>query len=110
MATLTHRTELQLAGEELFTLQDIRGTRLTCVDGSVWLTLDGDLRDVFLHPGDSFVVDRDGTTLMHALAPARLRIETFSDAATLSGNWRLVAARVGQRLLAAVSPSRLAGA
>ena len=110
MAILTHSTELQLAGEELLTLADIRGTRLTCVDGSVWLTLDLDLRDVFLHPGDSFVVDRDGTTLLHALVPARLRVESFGDAATLSGGWKRAAARVAHRLLVTVLPARLAGA
>lgn len=110
MAILSHRTELQLDGKELLSLADIRGTQLTCVDGSVWLTLDHDLRDVFLNPGDSFVVDRDGTTLLYALAPARLRIENFADAATLSAGWRRAVARAAQRLTAAVLPARLAGA
>jgi len=100
MATVTQRTELHLAGEELLALADIRGTRLTVVDGSVWLTQDRDLRDVFLNPGESFVVDRDGVTLLHALAPARLSVETFGDTARIapSRGWRRAAARLWRRL------------
>jgi hypothetical protein len=112
MATVTHRTELQLAGEELLALADIRGARLRCVDGSVWLTLDRDSRDVFLSPGDSFVVDRDGVTLLHALAPTRLQVETCSEAAVLSPvvGWRAAMAQFTRRMCAGLLPSRLAGA
>ena len=110
MATLTHRTEVQLSNEELLGLEDIRGTRLTVVDGSVWLTLDHDLRDIFLNPGESFVVDRNGLTLLHALAPARLSVETYGDAAVLapSAGLRLAIAALRRRLVAAVSPSPVA--
>lgn len=112
MATLTYGTELQLAGEELLGLADIRGARVRCVEGSVWLTLERDLRDIFLNAGESFVVDRDGLTLLHALAPARLRVEVAGDAARLAarGGRPLAAARWLRRVLAAVAPARLAGA
>jgi len=81
MATLTHRTEMQLAGQEILALDDIGGTRLHCVEGSVWITLDRDLRDICLNPGDSFVVDRRGVTLVHALVPARVSVEQTRDIA-----------------------------
>jgi hypothetical protein len=80
MATLTHRTEMQLAGQEILALHDIGGTRLHCVEGSVWITLDRDLRDIFLDPGESFTVDRGGVTLVYALAPARVSVENTRDA------------------------------
>lgn len=81
MATLTHRTEMQMAGREILALDRIEGTRLHCLEGSVWITLDHDLRDIFLKPGDSFVVDRGGVTLVHALVPARVSVEQTRDAA-----------------------------
>jgi len=112
MATLIRRTELQLAAAELLGLDEIRGAQLRCVEGSVWLTLDGDARDVFLSPGDRFVVDRDGVTLLHALAPTRLQVETGGEAAVLApaGGWRVAISRLARRMFAALSPSQLAGA
>ena len=103
MATLTHRTELQLAKEELLGLDDLRGKRLLCIEGNVWLTLDRDLRDIFLGPGDSFVVDRDGVTLLHALAPTRLSVESACVAAARgsSGLWRSAVSALRRRLFAA---------
>jgi hypothetical protein len=112
MATLTQRTELELAAEELLALRDVRGTRLRLVEGSLWLTLDHDLRDVFLGPGESFVVDRDGVTLLHALAPTRLQVESAVDAAVMLpwSGWRRAVAGVARRLLLPAPPSELAGA
>lgn len=112
MATLTHRTELQLAKQELLGLDDLRGTRLLCIEGNVWLTLDRDLRDIFLKPGDSFVVDRDGVTLLHALAPTRLQIEggAQAEAHPPASGWRSAVAGLARRLLLPASPSGLAGA
>jgi hypothetical protein len=112
MATLTQRTELELAAEELLALHDARGTRLRLVEGSVWLTLDHDLRDVFLGPGKSFVVDRDGVTLLHALAPTRLLVESAADAAVLLpwSGWRRAVASLARRLLLPASRSGLARA
>ena len=51
-------------------LRDIRGRVVTCVSGSVWMTMEGDPRDVVLASGNSFVVDRDGLTLLAAQAPS----------------------------------------
>lgn len=112
MATLIQRMEIELDGEELVSLPDIRGRRLTVVEGRLWLTLDHDLRDIFLGAGDSFTVDRDGVTLLHALAPTRLRIDSCRDAAPHASwrRWLAAVLRRGQRLLAGASPSRLAGA
>jgi hypothetical protein len=81
MATLIQRTEVELADGELLGLTNVRGARLHCVEGSVWLTLDRDCRDIFLGPGERFVVDRSGLTLLHAMAPARLRVDFCADAA-----------------------------
>ncbi len=57
---------------------DIRnghGTNVRVVEGVVWITQAGDPQDVVLAAGQSFVVDRDGLTLVSALgAPAVITI------------------------------------
>jgi hypothetical protein len=112
MATITHRTEMQLAAQEVVGLDDVEGTRLRCVEGSLWITLDRDLRDIVLGPGDSFTVDRGGVTLVHALKPARVSVERGADAAVLlrTGGWRRAVAGLARRLLLPAPPSGLAGA
>src|SRR5476649_322219 len=55
-------------------LREARGSIVTCVSGSVWLTMEGDTRDVVLEPGASFVVDRDGLTILAAQAPSEIRV------------------------------------
>ena len=47
-------------------LRDAGGRTIRCVSGSVWLTMEGDIRDVVLAAGESFVVDRDGVTILAA--------------------------------------------
>src|SRR5476649_549727 len=55
-------------------LREARGSIVTCVSGSVWLTMEGDTRDVILEPGASFAVDRDGLTLLAAHGPSEVRV------------------------------------
>ena len=50
------------------------GAAVECLEGSVWITLDGDSRDVVLAAGQTFVVDRDRRTLVQALDAARVRL------------------------------------
>ena len=40
----------------------------------MWLTMEGDRRDVVLNPGASFVVDRDGLTLLAAQQPSTVQV------------------------------------
>jgi len=47
-------------------------------EGQVWLTQNGDLRDVFLEAGDSFSFDGRGLTLVQALRDARLLVSDAS--------------------------------
>jgi hypothetical protein len=41
----------------------------------VWITQDGDLRDVLLACGEAYVLDRDGPVLVQALEPALVMME-----------------------------------
>ena len=51
-------------------LQRHAGDRIECVSGTVWVTQDGDLRDIVLKAGESFRLDRTGRALVSALADA----------------------------------------
>ncbi|HEX2539661.1 MAG TPA: DUF2917 domain-containing protein [Caldimonas sp.] len=85
------------------------GTRLECLSGRAWITLDGDLRDVLLERGESFVVDRKAPVMVFAVgAPAALRVHApaVPRTASLSG-WR---ARVACVVVVAVSSLAWLGA
>ena len=47
------------------------GQRVECVSGTLWVTQDGDLRDIVLAPGESFAFDHRGDALISALADSR---------------------------------------
>ena len=48
------------------------GRQVRCESGTLWLTFDGDSRDVILEAGDSLLCDRDSMLLVQALAAATL--------------------------------------
>lgn len=48
-------------------IEDGKGLRVLCLSGSLWLTQDGDPRDVVIEPGQSAVIDRDGRSVLCAL-------------------------------------------
>ena len=48
-----------------------KGRRVECLAGSIWITQDGDLRDVVLAAGEAFDFDRRGDALLSAFADSR---------------------------------------
>lgn len=52
------------------------GTRveIACLSGVVWITQQGDLRDLFLAPGESLELLPRGRTLVTALEPSMVRV------------------------------------
>jgi hypothetical protein len=50
-----------------------------CLQGTVWVTVEGDVEDRVLAAGESFVRARPGRVAMMALAPARVRVRGFSE-------------------------------
>ena len=48
----------------------IRGERFACLSGCVWVTVDGDIKDVVLSAGESWIADRAGHLMLTALEPA----------------------------------------
>jgi hypothetical protein len=78
----TH-TKHQIGPRHGLALRAARGRIVKCVSGSVWLTMEGDRRDVVLNPGASFVVDRDGLTLLAAQQPSAVQVSAQNQ----SRNW-----------------------
>ncbi|MBI3376301.1 MAG: DUF2917 domain-containing protein [Betaproteobacteria bacterium] len=67
---------LTLNRGELLRLRNAAGRHLTVVQGSVWITQDGDPRDPVLESGASFRFDRNGLSLVMSLGgPAILVLE-----------------------------------
>ena len=64
----------EIARNQILEVKQPLGVTIECLDGSIWVTLDGDSRDVVLGAGQSFVVDRNHRTLLQALDAARVRL------------------------------------
>jgi hypothetical protein len=47
------------------------GRRVEVVSGAIWITQDGDLRDIVLESGQAFDFDRAGDALLSAFADSR---------------------------------------
>jgi hypothetical protein len=47
------------------------GRRIECLRGSIWITQDGDPRDIVLGAGEAFDFDRRGNALLSAFADSR---------------------------------------
>jgi Protein of unknown function (DUF2917) len=71
------RTELDkvltpLAKGALLRLHDGQGHGLAVFEGHVWVTQDDDRRDHLVQRGESFVFDRPGLAIVHALDDSRV--------------------------------------
>ena len=53
----TPNARLALAAHRGLRLKDARGARLRAVQGTLWITIDNDQRDIVLDPGEIFEVD-----------------------------------------------------
>ncbi|HXU51149.1 MAG TPA: DUF2917 domain-containing protein [Casimicrobiaceae bacterium] len=65
---------LDLSRGEMLALDDARGTTLRVSRGTVWITQEKELRDVVLGAGDTWMVERNGLTLVEAHAATALDI------------------------------------
>ena len=55
-------------------LTDAAGAEVEVLTGRVWLTMDGDIRDIVLPPGDAHTIERDGLTIINALEPSLVQV------------------------------------
>jgi hypothetical protein len=57
---------LQLKRRKYIEVIDGHGSSVQCVFGCLWVTQDGDQRDIVLGAGESFTFDRDGVAIVYA--------------------------------------------
>lgn len=72
--TCTRPGVQEIAKNRILEIKQALGMTIECLEGSVWVTLDGDRRDVVLDAGHTFNVDRKQRTLIQALDTARVRL------------------------------------
>jgi hypothetical protein len=72
MACFETGTVISLASREAITLPDVKGATLRVTRGIVWLTQENDRKDVVLRPGDNWVIEADGDTVVEAQDNAML--------------------------------------
>jgi hypothetical protein len=65
---------LCLKRNQLVTVRGGIGHAIVCDSGTVWVTQDGDPRDIILRAGESFTLDRSGPTLVQAFEPGAISI------------------------------------
>ncbi len=79
--TVTRRTALHVPGGVTRELPRVDGVlTLHCRSGSVWITHDGDPRDVVLQPNESHRIDRGARLTVHAVqgdAGLELQVDTL---------------------------------
>jgi hypothetical protein len=67
--------ELELRTRGIFSVADAAGVRFSCREGTVWITLDNDQRDVVLEAGADFTTGEHRRALVYALQPSRVYVE-----------------------------------
>lgn len=65
---------LCLKPKQLVKVRGGLGHSIACDSGSVWVTQDGDPRDVILRAGESFTLEREGLAVVQALEPGAISI------------------------------------
>ena len=68
----THR--FCLARRDVVALEDAAGLELRVHRGLVWLTQEGDTRDIVMRAGEAFLLDRRGRATVEGLAAAEISL------------------------------------
>ena len=75
MLLTAQHARLSLRHNQFARLTEAQDTRLECIDGVAWITIDSDSRDIVLERGQAFVVDRATPVLVHAIqGPAAIEV------------------------------------
>jgi hypothetical protein len=66
--------EISLKARSIHRIEDGAGTLIECLSGVLWITQNGDHRDITLERGQRFWLDRDGLAVVYGLEAARFRV------------------------------------
>ena len=62
-----HPAAISLRKGQIHRIRHGTGQRIEALNGCLWVTIDNDLRDVVVAPGEGFSIDRDDDTLVSAM-------------------------------------------
>ena len=88
-------TSVALARQATMRINDPAGLEITATRGTIWLTLDGNLRDFILTAGtadDSFITAEHRTVILYALADSQIDVAAY-DTQVVSTQRTVVQAR-----------------
>jgi hypothetical protein len=68
-----------LRAKQHMRIPNAAGWTVRAIAGSIWITQDGDIRDVVLEAGDTILLDRKGTVLLSPLGDARVCLTRDTD-------------------------------
>lgn len=74
MTTITQEVRFDLLKNELVRLSNARNHTLSCSDGQLWITQDGDALDVILASGERYTFQGSGQIAVSALKTSVLSI------------------------------------
>ena len=82
-------TDIELARGKLWrAVGNNRWRAILCMDGVIWITQDGDLRDHLISAGEMFLVSQAGEVLVQGLTDARLQITPCLATSPFYGKFR----------------------
>jgi hypothetical protein len=75
-AVVTHRFTMQLRqGCSEQVVQPDQGVQVRCRRGRLWITHDGDPKDVVLDPGDIYTAERGARMTLHAMQLSEMEMQ-----------------------------------
>lgn len=83
---------VRLRADQHLQLRGAIGSTVHAIDGTVWITQDGDIRDIVLEAGQSFIIDRPSNTLLTPLDKAAIRIDAAPSQRPFGRQWQPVLA------------------
>jgi hypothetical protein len=72
---------LDLRRQAVFSIADAANVRIACVQGSIWITLDNDLRDFVVDDCGVFTTLEHRRALVYALKPSRVSVSSTASLA-----------------------------
>ena len=76
---------LNLAHHAAFSVPDAANVRIACVEGTVWITLDNDPRDIVLEACGVFTTPEHRRAIIYAMKPSQITLATAVPARRSSG-------------------------
>lgn len=81
--TRTH-ADYELDENHPLGLRRVAGRRIECLAGVAWITAYNQPEDVFLQPGEEFIIPNRGLLLLEAIGRCRVRIATPAPCRTVA--------------------------